>query len=449
MSHALTSPSCAFSTSAFVTANSHNLSIRAISRCVGGLHPHNATTTGFSSTSLRHFRTVLTVTPTARATSSVFAPAASRLSANPRAPAGAGCRLVFVRVVCFRALRAIAPPSASLESAPGRPPQMEQAAPPSRRCPLYYTTRCQAFSAKSQQLPSFLWWRKWPISPRFAKTAPGTSLVPPLDCGTSACPPAVWRVPLSHPAPARAPPFAPKGQKIAAQGTTLGNRAWKRQALKGRYRPRRFHPVHFTFCRPPLPFPRGARFTLSRVEGQCAQSVPVGRAGPSPFCRPALPALSIVEGSEVEGAGMSSAASPPFAPKGQKIAAQGSALGQRRAETPSPEGALQTCLLPAFGPPSPNLERGIGGEDTSTLSISPSAAAPPYPSPAPSPSSSNPTSLRNSGSSRIPAKSSSVFVPSVDLSASGGLVPKPNPPNPRLLPLPEAGQPPPRVPSSP
>jgi len=344
MSHALTSPSCAFSTSAFVTANSHNLSIRAISRCVGGLHPHNATTTGFSSTSLRHFRTVLTVTPTARATSSVFAPAASRLSANPRAPAGAGCRLVFVRVVCFRALRAIAPPSASLESAPGRPPQMEQAAPPSRRCPLYYTTRCQAFSAKSQQLPSFLWWRKWPISPRFAKTAPGTSLVPPLDCGTSACPPAVWRVPLSHPAPARAPPFAPKGQKIAAQG---------------------------------------------------------------------------------------------------------SALGQRRAETPSPEGALQTCLLPAFGPPSPNLERGIGGEDTSTLSISPSAAAPPYPSPAPSPSSSNPTSLRNSGSSRIPAKSSSVFVPSVDLSASGGLVPKPNPPNPRLLPLPEAGQPPPRVPSSP
>ena len=74
--------------------------------------------------------------------------------------------------------------------------------------------------------------------------------------GTSACPRVVWRAPPAHPPEAGDPPFAPKGQKIAAQGTTLGNRAWKRQALKGRYRPRRFHPVHFTFCRrPSLPVP--------------------------------------------------------------------------------------------------------------------------------------------------------------------------------------------------
>ena len=70
------------------------------------------------------------------------------------------------------------------------------------------------------------------------------------------CRPALSIVEGAGMSSAASPPFAPKGQKIAAQGTTLGNRAWKRQALKGRYRPRRFHPVHFTFCRrPSLPVP--------------------------------------------------------------------------------------------------------------------------------------------------------------------------------------------------
>jgi len=58
---------------------------------------------------------------------------------------------------------------------------MEQAAPPSRRCPLYYTTPCQGFSAKSQQLPGFLWWRKWAIPRRFPRTPPPGALTCP--CG--------------------------------------------------------------------------------------------------------------------------------------------------------------------------------------------------------------------------------------------------------------------------
>jgi hypothetical protein len=188
--------------------------------------------------------------------------------------------LVFVGVVFFRGLRAIAPPSASLESAPGRPPslweprprgdsvpsclcgsvgrpsldlrhlrnlrfppsgrspQMQQAAPPSRRCPLYYTTLCQGFRSKSQQIPGFLWWRKWPFSRRLPKTPPRS--------------------------PPRRPPLAPaRGGAVGHVGAT---RRVARFSFAARPRP----------CLPVLV----ASGDLGEGGLPPAQAVPVGRAYP-------------------------------------------------------------------------------------------------------------------------------------------------------------------------